>query len=175
MDIYKLKLTVLQQEILRFLMIHSGIKFTQNQIATSLDVSPAAVSKSLPILRNKDYVKIVKDQTTKRLSIILNRDNLRIVDLKRIENLKLLVESGFMDYLRENLPGKQIILFGSYSRGEDIERSDIDIAVIGKEKVIEVKNFEKRLKRNININFYNTMPTDENLKNNIMRSIMLEG
>ena len=156
-------------------MIHAGIKFTQNQIATSLEVSPAAVSKSLPILKDNDYVKIGKDQNTKRLSIILNRDNLRIIDLKRIENLKLLVESGLIDYLRINLPGKQIILFGSYSRGEDIERSDIDIAVMGKEKVISVERFEKMLSRKINFNFYNSMPTDKNLKNNLMSGIVLEG
>ena len=47
MDIYKLKFTKLQQEILRFLFLHTGKKVNQKNIADNLKVSPTAISKSI--------------------------------------------------------------------------------------------------------------------------------
>ncbi len=54
-----------------------------------------------------------------------------VIDLKRVENLKMIYESGIVEELSERFLGGVIILFVSYSYGEDIVRSDIDIAVIG--------------------------------------------
>ena len=51
-----------------------------------------------------------------------------------------------MAFIRK-VSGSAIILFGSYSRGEDIASSDIDIAIIGaKKKESSFFQFEKRLK-----------------------------
>lgn len=41
--IYKLKLTKLQQEILRLLFVKAGVSLNQKQIATTLEVTPPAV------------------------------------------------------------------------------------------------------------------------------------
>lgn len=52
-----------------------------------------------------------------------------------------------------------IILYGSASRGEDIEDSDIDLFIMGKEKPINLKKYERELNRKIHIMF------DDNIKN----------
>jgi predicted nucleotidyltransferase len=176
-NIYKLKLTKLQQEILRLLFIKVGVILNARQIARSLDVSQPAVSKALPLLEKEEIIRIKKDKETKRISIELNRDNHRIMQFKRAENLKFLYETGFVDFIEKEFAGATIILFGSYSRGEDTIKSDIDIAVIGrKNKIIGLESYERIFERNIHINFYDSFgKIHKNLKNNILNGIILKG
>ena len=47
MDIYKLKFTMLQQEIISFLCIYAGQSFSGRRLARHLNVSPTAVSKAI--------------------------------------------------------------------------------------------------------------------------------
>lgn len=184
MDMYKLKLTRLQNEIFRLLCIKAGNQLNQREIAKILRVSPTAISKSLTILEKEGLIFVKKIGNINLLSIGFNRDNQKAVNLKRIENLKILYELELPSFLTDNFPGCTIILFGSYSRGEDVNladldgsKSDIDIAVIGrKEKKIDLDNFEKYLEREININFYTSFKEiNEHLKNNILNGIILGG
>lgn len=177
MDIYKLKFTRLQNEILRFFFIKSGKQFNLRRIAQNLKVSLTAVKKSLKLLQIERLVKVEKDPESKQLSISLNKDNPGVFSLKRIENLKLIYESGIIEYLSNNFPGAALILFGSYSFGEDTVDSDIDIAIIGsKEKSINLIKFEKLLERTVMLHFYkNIRNINTNLKNNIINGIVLEG
>ncbi|MBS3134967.1 nucleotidyltransferase domain-containing protein [Candidatus Woesearchaeota archaeon] len=176
-NIYKLKLTNLQQEILRLLFIKAGMSLNQRGIARILEVSPPAVMKALPKLEEENLIKIEQDKESKRWSIELNRDNFRVMQLKRADNLKQIYESGLFEYLENEFPGGTIILFGSYSRGDDTTTSDIDIAVIGrKEKEVVLNKFVKILERVININFYDSFKNiHKNLKENLFNGIVLVG
>lgn len=176
-NIYKLKLTNLQQEMLRLLYVKAGTSLNQRQIANFLEVSPPAVMKALPDLEKEAFIKIQQDKETKRWSIGLNRDNYKVMQLKRADNLKLIYESGLADFLEKEFAGATILLFGSYSRGEDIINSDIDIAVVGrKDKQTDLTKYEKWLERKININFYDSFKIiHENLKENLFNGIILAG
>ena len=175
-NIYKLKLTKLQQEILRLLFVMAGRSLNQRAIAKILEVSPPAVMKALPDLEKENFI-VIKQDESKRWAIELNRENPRVMQLKRADNLKIVYESGLEDFIEKEFAGATIILFGSYSRGEDIINSDIDLAVIGrKEKDVELSGFEKLLNRKININFYNSFKEiHKNLKENILNGIVLVG
>jgi predicted nucleotidyltransferase len=174
---YKQKLTLLQQEILRILFKKSGNQLNQRQIANYLKFTPPAVLKALPLLENLDYIIVNKDKETKRLSIELNKRNHRVMQLKRVDNLKQVYESGLADFLEKEFAGATIILFGSYSRGDDLVNSDIDITIIGrKEKDINLENYEKNLERKININYYDSFDKiHKNLKENLANGIVLSG
>ena len=176
-NIYKLKLTNLQQEILRLLFVKAGTSLNQRQISKILEVTPPAVMKALPTLEKENLIKIQQDKETKRWSIELNRDHHKIMQLKRADNLKQIYESGLADFLEKEFAGATIILFGSYSRGEDLINSDMDIAVIGrKDKLINTANYEKLLERTININFYDSFKKiHKHLKENLCNGIMLTG
>lgn len=176
-NIYKLKLTSLQQEVLRILFIKAGMALNQRQIANISGVSPPAVIKALPNLEKENLIKIKQDKETKRWSIELNRDNHRAMQLKRVDNLEQIYESGLADFLEKEFAGAAIILFGSYSRGDDIINSDIDIAVIGrKEKDIDLTGYEKHLERKIIINFYDSFKKiHKHLKENLYNGIVLIG
>ena len=176
-NLYKLELTNLQQEILRALFIKAGKSLNQRGIAKILDVSAPAVMKALPELEKKEFIKLKQDKESKRWAIELNMDNHKVLQLKRADNLRQIYESGLNDFLDKELAGATIILFGSYSRGEDTQKSDIDIAVIGrKEKNIDLEYFDKLLERKINLNFYDSFgKIHKNLKENLFNGIVLSG
>lgn len=175
--IYKLKFTILQQEILRLLFVKAGESFNARGLAKNLEVSQTAILKSFPTLERETLIRVRQDSESKRWSIELNRDNQNAIFLKRAENLKMLYESGLANLLYEKLPGALIILFGSYSYGTDTFDSDIDIAVIGvRAKNIDLKRFESILNRKISLQFYGKISEiHKNLKNNIMNGIVLKG
>lgn len=184
MDMYKLKWTRLQMEILRLLCIKSGQKLNLRGIAGYLKVSPTAVSKSLPGLEKENLIKIDKSNLMNLFLIELNRNNPKAIEFKRIENLKILYASSLPDFFFNEFPGCAVILFGSYSRGDDIlgledlgNSSDIDIAIIGaKEKHLKLAKFEKLLERKIIINFYSSFKEiHKHLKENIFNGFLLSG
>ncbi|MBU1129091.1 MAG: nucleotidyltransferase domain-containing protein [Nanoarchaeota archaeon] len=173
----ELKLTNLQQRILRLFFIQTGKSLNSLAIAKNLKVSQTAVSKSLPFLEKNNFIQVKKDNDSKRLSIQLKEDNLKIQQLKRVDNLKLLYESGFVDFIEKEFAGAVVILFGSYAYGEDVYNSDIDIAIVGrKEKKIKIEKFEKVFEKEIRINFYESFEKiHKNLKSNIFNGIVLLG
>ncbi len=176
-NIYKQGLTILQQEILRLLFVKTGTSLNQRGIARMLEVSQPAIMKAIPKLEKEKLIKVKQDKESKRWSIELNRDNPRTMQLKRADNLRLIYASGLADFLEKEFAGATIILFGSYSRGDDTTTSDIDIAIIGrKEKNPDLTKFDKILERIIFLNFYPSFKEiHKHLKENIFNGIVLAG
>lgn len=177
METYKLKFTRLQNEIFHFLSIKAGIKFNQRSIAKMLEVSPTAVAKSLPMLEKEGLIKFEKGDNINLNSVSFNRDSSKAIFFKKVENLRLIYEAGLVDFLFNKFPGCTVVLFGSYSKGEDTNASDIDIAVIGsKDKEINLEEFNKKLEHIVNVNFYESWKAiHKHLKNNILNGIILSG
>ncbi len=184
MDMYKLKWTRLQTEIFRLLCMKAGQTLNLRGIARSLKVSPTAVSNALTELEKEGLVGVKRLEAINLLAIGFNRDNPKAIHLKRVENLKMIYESGLLDFLYNEFPGCTVILFGSYSKGEDVyfggkdeRNSDIDIAIIGtKSKGTDLIKFNKLLERIISVNYYKSWNgIHRHLKNNILNGILLSG
>lgn len=132
-----------------------------------------------PSVRN--YVKkllkynLIKKEKSKPFDgIIANRED-NFIFHKRIYNLYSLKE--LTKLLISSYYPKLIVVYGSYSLGEDIEDSDIDIFIISKtKKEIDLNNFEKKLKRNIHIITVKELnDLNKNLKKKIWNGIVLYG
>ena len=177
MDIYKVNWTRLQAEIFRALCIKAGNSMNLRGLAGIVKKTPTAILNVLPKLKAEGIIIIEKSRKMNLLSIELNRDNPKTICFKRIENLKMVYESGIIDYLKEKFQGSTIIIFGSYSKGEDTTESDIDIAVIGsKEKAIDLAMFDKIFERKVTINFYKSFKEiHKHLLDNILNGILLNG
>ena len=82
-----------------------------------------------------------------------NTENLLFRQLKVYHTLLKLEKSGVIEYLLRNVSGvSSILLFGSAAKGEDTEKSDMDILVIGREKKrLNLEKFEKLLGRKIQL------------------------
>ncbi len=175
MDTYTQKWTILQERIFSLLCLRAGEKLSQRDIAKILKVSPTAITNSIPFLLQTKLISLEKTKTIHFLSF--HREEQRAIELKRIENLKFIYLSGLSDYLERELAGATVILFGSYSRGEDTKNSDIDLAVIErKEKRLSPEKYELILQRRIHILFYSSWKDiPKELKNNILNGILLHG
>ena len=95
---------------------------------------------------------------------------------KRLFNIKSLHNSGLVDFLVEELSNPAVVLFGSYSKGEDIESSDIDLYVeTPKKQDFKLEKFEKILKRKIQVFNYKSIKDVQNphLANNIINGITI--
>lgn len=174
---HKLRFTVLQQEILRFLFMNAGASFNARGLAIALGVSQPAISKALPQLEKLGFARVAKDRASKRLSIELNRENPLVIGMKRADNVRLIYESGLAEFLRESFPGCAVIVFGSFSKGEDTQKSDIDIAVMGaKARPLGLGAFEKALQKEIRVNFYGSFKeVGKELKGNILEESSCRG
>lgn len=177
MDTYKLKFTQLQLEIFRLFCIKTGEKLNQRQIARFLNVTPTAIAKALPLLENEKLMIIRKSKEMNLNLVKLNREDKQTINFKKAENLKLFYESNLLEFLKENCPASTIILFGSYAKGEDTIKSDIDIAIIGSNnKKFNMKKYESKLEKEIRINYYKTFKEiHKELKENLCNGIILSG
>jgi len=89
--------------------------------------------------------------------------------------LRELDESELLAELEKMYPDC-IVLFGSAARGEDTEKSDIDLFVQAKEKGIDLRRFEKLLGRPVKLMFEQSvqkLPAE--LRNNLANGIVLRG
>ena len=107
-----------------------------------------------------------------------NRGDKKFLLEKRLFNIKSIYQTGLVDYLREKMHNPTIILFGSYSRGEDTEDSDIDLYV---ETTLKehpsLQKYEKMLGRRIQLLIHRNIKEIPNpyLSNNIINGITLNG
>ena len=136
-------------------------------------ISPPTASKILFELNKEGLLLIEKDRNY--IFYYANKNNKIFVNLSRIYwNLRL---DNLVHFLNKNLTNPAIILFGSLSKAETKNDSDIDICIIGHKKELNIKNFEDNLKRKIQLFFFNSVDDIKNkeLANNIINGYILEG
>ena len=125
-------------------------RFHVRELARITKLNPNTITNLSEKLGKQEI--IIKEKKKHLSEIYANIKSKKFITAKRIFNLSQLYSSGLVDFLeREYLP-RVISVVGSYSRGEDIEKSDIDIVLIGsKEKISEFERFEKILSRKIHL------------------------
>ncbi len=105
------------------------------------------------------YAKELVEEDILKISIIsgvklysADRTSKRFLLEKKIFNIKRVYGCGLIDYIIEEYSNPAIVLFGSFSKGEDIEKSDIDIYIQTPQKTIKnFDKFEKKLRRKIQV------------------------
>lgn len=143
------------------------------EISRILNISAPSISKAIKQLQ-KDNMVILNKRVI--YEVKANIENPKFKQMKIVYNLGKIYSSGLFDYLYDNFYLSTIVLFGSYSKGEDTERSDIDIAIIGSnEKQIKIEDYEKKLNRRINIDFIDFSKLKIELKESIINGIVLSG
>lgn len=103
---------------------------------------------------------------------------------KVAHNVRRILTSGVITFLEQqfNYP-KAIVLFGSCARGENIERSDIDLFIIAesKKKDVQLQKFEEILGSEVQL-FVHTqqevaalITTNSDLLNSVVNGIVVSG
>jgi len=110
-------------------------------LAKKTKLSTTAIKKTILELEKLNIIKIQKTDLTTNISANLESEEYRfyktLVNRYQIKDLTDYLVKSF------NFP-ETIVLFGSYARGEDTEKSDIDILVItqNKESLMELKELK---------------------------------
>ena len=149
-------------------------EFHARELSRKTDLSIFAVLEAIKKLSKEKLVTFYKKGNMK---IVKASQSTAFTRAKRVRNLEKIYESGVVDYLSHVYDKPEtIILFGSYSRGDDIENSDIDIAIITREhKEANMGKFEKILSRNISLHEIDLKKTSKEFHNNLTNGIALEG
>lgn len=147
-------------------------------ISRKINLAHTSVKKNIKGLINLGFIKKeIETKGTRKFPVYMaNKEYKKFTQMKKIANLDSLLESGLIDFLEERLMSKCIVVFGSYSRGEDTEESDIDLFIESKKTEINCIPFEKKLKRKIELHFKESFKDyPKELKNNIIQGIVLNG
>lgn len=172
----KRKSISIKEKIKKYFFVNPTAKLRVRQIEKTLNLPLPSIIRYCKELKGEGILKTIK--TGNIVFYTADRTNSKFLLEKRLFNIKQLYESGLINYLKEELSNPNTILFGSYSRGEDIENSDIDIYIeTPSKKEIHIKKFEILLKRNIQVFRHKSIKEIKNkdLANNIINGIILNG
>lgn len=161
-------------KLLKIFLDNPTENFRLRELARLSKISPPSVMDYLEEFEKEGLIKKYKRRNIPFYQAI--RENEKFVLYKKLSILYELNVSGLVGFLWDKLFPEAIILYGSYAKGESIENSDIDIFIIGKEKEIDLENFEKKLGKKIHL-FFESNPKNipKELKNNLINGIILKG
>ena len=143
------------------------------EISRSISLAATSVKNHAKQLENEGLIAKIEHKPF--TGYVAQRDDDIFRQYKQIYNLYSLIE--LKTKLINSLGPKAIVLFGSYQKGEDIENSDIDLAVLSKvKKEMDLREFEKVLGRNIHLTFISDIgKIEKNIQVNIKNGWVIYG
>jgi len=125
------------------------------EYARIMNISPPTASSLLNSYNKQNILKIEKDKGYHLYSA--NQNSWIFIDLSRMYWKKILEKIKFLEQLEKDFKLSTIILFGSTSKGEITNKSDLDIAIFTPSNPkIDYSIFENKLKRKIQIFRFNS-------------------
>jgi len=166
-------------KIIKFFILNPDKEFHIRQLSKLVKKSPTTISKYLKEQEKKGILK--SDKKLNHLFFRANSEGKKFKLIKLNYNLWNLYETGLIDFLiKEFNHPKTIVLFGSYSRGEDSSNSDIDLFIVSSlKKHPSLDKFEKKLNREIQLIVKSSEEVkkmkNKELLNNVINGIILSG
>jgi len=164
-----------KHKVLEYFFIYPNKVTYPRELSRELKLSMPTILSSIKYLKEINFITIKKGKAMD--SVSANIENKDFIRMKRTDNIEKLYSSKIVDFLYEEFRRPQaIVCFGSYSRGEDTENSDINMAIIkGTKKELLLEKYEKKLNRKISIHFIDLNKVSNEFKTNLCNGIVLEG
>lgn len=160
------------QKFLAFIFKYPTTGFSIREVAEEINISPPTASYIAKKLARMALIKLQRERT--QYKVFGNIENEKFKDIKRIFNIFSLL--SLKDFLVKELNPNTIVVYGSYSIGEDTEDSDIDLFVnSAKRKNTDLTKFERQLARNIHIIVERFDRLPDELKSSILNGVILYG
>ncbi len=148
--------------------------FQMRELSRRTHITQPSMINHLKALLNEEL--IIKEKKGIYPTFRANRDNELFKIYKKMDLFLRMHQAGLIDYIYDSCLPNTIILFGSASKGEDIEESDIDLFIQAKEKRLNLEKYEKLLNRRISLFFKEDFSKlSKELKNNILNGIIIRG
>ena len=165
----------IKQTIKKYFFTNPTAKLRVREIERALKLPLPSVIRYCKELEKEEILGVLKTGSVNFYTA--NRSEKYLFE-KKIHNIKEIYESGLIEYLRRELSNPVVFVFGSFSKGEDTEESDIDLYIeTHSNRLIDVNDYEHILKRRIQIFRYKRVQDikNKNLANNIINGILLNG
>ncbi len=179
-------------KVMRWFFSFPERKIGLNDLIKEVRISKTTANKVIHKLEKEGF--LIKEVIGKAWRISCNQKHEYNRTKKICYNLELIYESGIIQEIDEKYRPKSMILFGSYRKGDDNEKSDIDIAVeivshniniaiavdvshsalrIKEFGILEKFGFRKNVR--VNVHIFSRKKINSNLFSNIANGIVLDG
>jgi len=163
-----------EDKVLKELFSRPTHKFHIRELARITRLNPNTIINITDKLEKQGLIN--KKAEKHIVEILLNNENRDVTWRKKLFNLYQIYSSGIIEFLVDNYSPISISLVGSYSRGEDIERSDIDIFIItNKKQIVDMKKFSQILGKEIHLLTAKSSEISKEFYNNLINGIVLYG
>jgi len=162
-----------EYRVLKVFLDNPTERFRLRELSRKINLAPVSVIKYLAELSKEGLIVISKKDKIKFYTA--QRDSITFSRYQKISVQYELYKSGVIDKIWEELNPEAIILYGSHAKGEAIENSDIDLFIVCGQKQIDLKEYEKKLGKEIHLMFKLTKNIPDELKNNLANGIVMKG
>ncbi len=171
---------IVQLKVLGLFMRNPYERYYLREAARTLKTSPMTVKRALDMLMGERL--LVREEFKDLLLYKANMESPAFRHMKAAYNLAWLEGKGVVDYLKDRLPGmSSLVLYGSLAKGENDEKSDIDLLAIAPQKNKET-GLSRYLGRETSLTVFSPSEWAEQAKKNrafyidvITEGIMLSG
>lgn len=172
-------------KVMQWFFSYPLLPISLTDLAKETGISKKTATNIVSRFLEEDF--LIKEEIGKAWRISCNQKHIYNLTKKISYNLSLiyqvLYEAGVINQIAEITGNpKAIILFGSYRKGDDTDKSDIDLAVevVGNEelKIIHLGNLQQlgfRKNIPINLHIFSRNKIDMNLFANIANGIIIAG
>ncbi len=175
------ELTDAYNKTLNWFFSYPTREISLSDLAKQLQISKTTANRIVTQLTQEGF--LIQKSLGKLWQISCNQKHTYNITKKIGHNLTRIYESGILEEIHKIIPSSRaIILFGSYRKGDDIDTSDIDIAVEtlnNKDLIIHplgiLQQFSYRKNIPVNVHIFSRNKIDLNLFTNIANGILLEG
>ncbi len=178
---FELEITAAKSRILNFFYDFPEEEFSFNEICEATNTSKTTAKEVVEELIANRWVE--RTVVGKLWRLRLNVSDPRVKNYKIVHNLDLIFGTNLIEFLTSNYPrARALILFGSYRKGDDLSKSDIDVALeipgLARIQVIQGGVIDKLGYREnvaVNLHLFSRQTVDPNLFANIANGIVLHG
>ena len=169
-----MKTTDIKEKIKAYFFINPTAKLRVRQMERELKLPLPSVIRYSKELEKERIIK--RENTAGAVLFSADRTSKNYLIEKKLFNIKSIFKCELINYLIAEYSNPVIVLFGSFSKGEDTEESDIDLYIeTPSKKEIKLEKFEKLLKRKIQVFNYSNIKhvSNTHLRNNIVNGVVL--
>ena len=164
-----------QEKILEQFFLYPTRKFHIRELAKLVKLNPnTIINISNKLIKKK---LIIRKKPKPLVYLYANSEHKNFIINKKLYNIKKLYSTEIVDYLIEfyNAP-EAIVVIGSYARGEDHEKSDVDIIIItNSNKIPKTLEYSRKIARKIHILALNYKDMSKEFYINLINGIKLNG